>query len=266
MRLLAPTVLTVLLLLGCQSPEESPSDAASAESPSPAAIIDSAVAAHGGSILERAVITFQFRGDQYRVRQNDGRFHYQRTYTDSLGRAVQEGLTNDGLYRVVAGDTVALSDAERDAVETTVNSVTYFALLPAPLRDDAVQPEYSGRDTLNGTPYHRIRVTFQQTGGGKDWEDVFFYWFRTDTYEMDYLAYAFGLGDEDTDVGTRFREAYDIRRVNGVRMADYMNYTRESLPPDQMARYPALWAQDSLDLVSRIETDSVSIQPLPPDA
>jgi hypothetical protein len=266
MRLLAAATLVICLVLGCQSPESSAPDASTTAPPSAAAIIDSAVVAHGDTVLNRAVIRFTFRGDRYRVRQHEGRFHYRRSYTDSLGRTVQEGLTNDTLYRVVDGDTVSLSDDERDAVETTVNSVTYFSLLPGPLQDDAVQPEYSGRDTIDGRPYHRIRVTFQQEGGGKDWEDIFMYWFRTDTYEMDYLSYAFGLGDEETDVGTRFREAYDVRRINSVRMADYMNYTRESLPPDQMARYPTLWAQDSLELVSRIETDSVSIRLLSPDA
>jgi hypothetical protein len=156
---------------------------------------------------------------------------------------------------------VSLSSSERDAVETTVNSVTYFALLPAPLGDSAVQPTYSGRDTIDGVPYHRVKVTFRQEGGGKDWEDIFMYWFRTDTYAMDYLAYAFGQGP-DEEPGTRFREAYNVRRVNGVRMADYRNYTVDTLSADQMEEYPDLWARDAARLVSRIELDSVQVRPL----
>jgi hypothetical protein len=260
-RLLPVLLAAGLLLVGCQ-----PGDPSEPSPPTAAAVIDSAVAAHGGAVLDRAEVSFVFRGDHYHVRQDEGRFHFRRVYTDSVGRTVTDGLTNDGPYRVVAGDTASLSDAERNALTTTVNSVTYFALLPHPLRDPAVQPQYSGRDTIEGTPYHRIRVTFQQNGGGRDWEDIFLYWFRTDTYAMDYLAYAFGLGPGDTDTGTRFRVAYDVRRVNGVRFADYENYTLESLPPGAMQRYPSLWMADSLERVSRIETDSVQVTPLPPDA
>ena len=261
MRLLAATLASLLLLLGCQSGGDDTPDR-----PSAAAIVDSAVAAHGGAVLDRAVVSFDFRGDQYRIRQDEGQFHYRRTYTDSLGQTVTEGLTNAGVYRVVAGDTVALSDDERGGIRTTVNSVSYFALLPYPLDDPAVQPEYSGRDTLDGVPYHRLRVTFQREGGGQDWQDIFLYWFRTDTYAMDYLSYAFGLAPTDTDTGTRFREAYNVRRVEGVRFADYMNYTSDTLSYDRMERYPALWAQDALELVSRVEIDSLRVRPLPPDA
>jgi len=259
MRPTATAFAAFLLLIGCRT-DTAP------DQPSAAAIVDSAVAAHGGAVLDRAEVDFTFRGDQYRIRQDEGRFHYRRTYADSLNRTVTEGLTNDGVYRVVDGDTVSLADDERGSIHTTVNSVTYFALLPHPLTDDAVQPSYSGRDTIEGTPYHRIRVTFQREGGGQDWEDVFVYWFQTDTYAMDYLSYAFGLGPGDTEQGTRFREAYDVRRVEGVRFADFRNYTSDTLSYDRMAQYPNLWTRDALELVSRIEIDSLEVRPLPPDA
>ncbi len=248
----ALTAVVFGLLLGaCQSPNSSPSAAA---------VIDSARAAHGASVLNRAVVTFDFRGDAYRTRQDGGVFHYRRAYTDSLGRAVTEGLTNDGPYRVVEGDTVSLTPSERASVETTVNSVAYFALLPAPLGDQAVQPSYSGRDTIDGVPYHRVRVTFRQEGGGADWEDVFVYWFRAGTYDMDYLAYAFGQGPNE-EAGTRFREAYNVRRRGGVRVADYHNYTADTLTAGQMAQYPDLLKKD-VERVSEIEVDSVQVRPL----
>lgn len=259
MRLLAASLATIILLVGCQSGPDS-------SHPSASAIVDSAIAVHGGEVLDRAVVSFDFRGDQYRLRQNEGQFHYRRVYTDSLDRTVTEGFSNEGVYRVVEGDTVELSESERGSVNTTVNSVSYFALLPHPLDDPAANPTYSGRDTLNGVPYHRIRLTFQQKGGGQDWQDIFMYWFRTDTYAMDYLSYAFGLAPSDTDTGTRFREAYNVRRVNGVRVADYRNYTLDTLSYNRMERYPAFWAQDSLELVSRVAIDSVQVKPLGPDA
>lgn len=248
-------IAAATLLLCCHSPE--PSDPPSAH-----AVIDSAVAAHGGDVLDRAVVTFTFRGDRYRLRQHDGRYHYRRSYTDSLGRRVHDGLTNEGPYRVVAGDTVALSETEQSAVHTKINSVAYFTLLPHPLQDAAVEPTYEARDTIDGTAYHRLRVTFRKDGGGQDWEDVFLYWIATDTYEMDYLAYAYGLGNDDTDPGTRFRAAGNVRRINSVRFADYRNYTDSTLAPDQMQRYPTRWSQDALTLVSRIAIDNIQVHAL----
>lgn len=252
-------VATVLFpLAGCHAPAPS--------APSAESVVDSAIVAHGGPILDQAQVSFSFRGDRYRLRQNEGRFHYQRRYLNSLNRPVRDGLTNDGPYRIIEDDTVSLAAEDRTAVKTTVNSVVYFALLPSPLQDSAVQTDYAGRDTLSGIPYHRIRVTFQQEGGGSDWEDVFLYWFRTDTYAMDYLAYAYGLGSNDSDTGTRFRAAYNVRRVNGVRFADYRNYTADTLGPDQMHRYPDLYARNALTLVSHIKLDSLHVRPIAPDA
>jgi hypothetical protein len=252
-RFFALCAAALLLVTGaCESPEPAPSAAA---------VIDSARTAHGAPVLDRAVVTFQFRGDAYRLRHDEGRLHYRRSYTDSLGRSVTDGFTNDTLYRLVEGDTVSLSASERDDIETTVNSVAYFALLPEPLGDPAVEPTYSGRDTIDGVPYHRIQVTFRQEGGGEDWEDIFVYWFRADTYAMDYLAYAYGLGGNE-EAGTRFREAYNVRRVNGVRVADYYNYTLDTLSADQLAQYPDLLEREALRLVSRIELDSVRVRPL----
>ena len=256
MRTVAPLFLVLLVSLGGCGPS------ATSPPPSATAIIDSAVAAHGGPVLDRAVMTFRFRGTPFRLTHRGGRFQYRRAVTDSLGRSVVEGLTNEGPYRVVDGDTVALSPDERATVSTAVNSVAYFALLPRPLQDDAVQPTYSGRDTINGVPYHRLRVTFRQDGGGRDWQDIFLYWFRTDTYAMDYLAYAYGLGPTE-ETGTRFRQADNVRRRGGVRIADYDNYTADSLAPDQMHRYPDLLARDALTLVSQIVLDSVQVRPLP---
>lgn len=244
---------TVMLVLGgCQS----------SPAPSADAVIDSARAAHGSSTLNQATVTFGFRGDAYRLRLNDGQFHYRRAFTDSLDRSVTEGLTNEGPYRVIEGDTTNLDADGRAAVDTNVNSVAYFTLLPAPLDDPGVQSSYRGRDTIDGAPYHRVQVTFRQEDGGRDWEDVFLYWFHTDTYAMDYFAYAYGLGSEE-DTGTRFREAYNHRRRGGVQFADYYNYTADTLAPDQMERYPDLWARDALQEVSRVALDSVQVRPLP---
>lgn len=243
----------LLIVLGCGRSSSDP--------PRAQRIVNRAIEQHGGTVLDDAVVEFDFRGIHFRIRRNDGRFSYARTYEDSLGRSVREVLTNDSLYRAVNGERVKLSEAERRSVETDVNSVTYFALLPYFLQDPAVQPAYAGADTIEDTAYHRIRVTFRKEGGGRDWQDRFMYWFDQDDYSMDYLAYSFGNGPNE-EYGTRFRKAYNVRRINGVRFADYRNYTVSPDTLRDLTRYSTIVKNGNLELVSEVNIDSVQVRPL----
>mgnify|MGYP006269138403 CR=1 FL=1 len=262
LRSLLCALLFAGLLSACQSDAPSNPGSADADFPPADSVVARSIRAHGGDVLDHAEMTFRFRDARFRLLHDGGRFRYERRYTDSLGRSVREVLSNDSLYRAVEGKRVALSDEERADVETAVNSVAYFALLPQPLHDPAVQATYDARESIDGEDYHRLVVTFQQEGGGKDWQDRFVYWFDADTYTMDFLAYAYGFGSPDEEVGTRFREAYNVRPVQGVRVADYRNYAYDDLPPEQMPRYPDLWLQDSLRRVSTVDLDSVAVRPL----
>lgn len=266
MRLLLAACFS-LFLLGCGSGDSSPADAedatASGDTLTSAAILNEAVAAHGGPVLDTSVVTFTFRGARFRLLHDHGRFQYERIATDSLGQTVREVIANDSLYREVDGQRVALTDEQRASLNTTVNSVSYFALLPHALTDPAVQSRRLGVDTVRGVPYHRVEVTFQQEGGGPDWEDRFVYWFHTDTMAMDFLAYAYGLGEGDDDPGHRFREAYNVRTVRGVRFADYVNYTDSTLTSATLEQYTDRFGSETLEEVSRIELDSISVSPLP---
>lgn len=257
MRSAAALTLAVLLVAssGCTAPTPDPETDLDA-------YLDTVIAAHGGEVLDRATVTFTFRDDDVTLRRNNGRFHYKRATADSLDRAVTEGVTNEGVYRVVEGDTTALSNDEKGTIATAVNSVAYFALLPYPLQDPPVQASYAGPDTIDGTAYHRVAVSFDE-GGGQDYQDEFMYWFAHDTHEMDYLAYAFGVGGAPEDQGTRFREAFNVRRVNGVRLADYRNYQTDGIGPETLGTYPDSLAQDAVDLVSTVTLEEVAVEPRP---
>ena len=252
--LFAQAGLLVLLagVLGCAP--------AADEAPDAQAIVDQAIERHGGDVLDHSVVTFTFRGDEYRVERDGAQFEYTRTYEDDDGHLVQEVLSNDTLYQTVDNEPVELTDDERASIQTTVNSVPYFALLPYNLQDPPVQTAYAGADTVRGEPYHRVEVTFEEEGGGDDWQDVFLYWFHQDEHTMDYLAYSFGH-QPDEDFGTRFREAVNVREIRGVRFADYNNYTADNLG-DTLADYSRLLEDNAVELVSEVNVEDVEVKAL----
>ncbi len=96
----------------------------------------------------------------------------------------------------------------------------YFALLPHGLNDAAVNKEYLGEAIIKDQPYHKIKVTFDPEGGGSDHEDEFIYWIHQKSNSMDFLGYSFHVNEG----GLRFREAYNVRNINGIIFSDYINY------------------------------------------
>lgn len=239
MRLLS--LLLVLLAAACTT-----------STTDPQTIVDRALEAHGSAVLDDAVVEFDFRGRHFVVTRNDGLFRYERIYTDA-GRTIREVLDNDGLFREIDGNRVPMLEQEHRSVETAVNSVVYFALLPYFLNDPAVQKTYLGAATLQGEPYHKIEVTFRQEDGGRDWEDRFVYWIHQERYTMDYLAYFFHVNNG----GTRFREAFNVRTVGGVRFADYKNYTAPSVG-QAVERYDQMPAD--LQILSEVVLENVQVR------
>jgi len=56
-------------------------------------------------------------------------------------------------------------------------------------------------------------VIFDQKGGGKDYEDEFFYWINWQTNTLDYLSYA--------NCGPRLRKAVKRETACGIVFQDY---------------------------------------------
>lgn len=235
------------VLIGCGEPEDPPRTVED--------VIARARAAHGADVLDHAAVAFTFRGDRFTAERDGGRFAYTRETTDSTGAAVRDVLTNDGLTRTVAGDTVALPERDYLIAEEAVNSVVYFFLLPYPLADPAVRARLVGADTLRGEPYDRVEVTFAEEGGGRDFQDVFVYWFHRDRATMDFFAYAY----EDSGGGARFRQAVNPRTVGGVHVVDHLNF--EADPARPLEDLGRLWAVDSLALLSEIRHEDVEVRP-----
>ena len=248
------------LAAACAAPPEPPGPQGDAEA---LALLDRARAAHGSDVLDRAEVAFQFRGTPFVLRRDGGRFRYARTLTDSLGRTVEEVVDNDGAHRLVDGAEVPLAADEAARLATAVNSVAYFALLPAPLADPAVRARALGPGTVGGEPFERVGVTFARDGGGADWEDRYVYWLRPDDGRIAYYAYTYEPDPADTsrtETGTRFRQLLGERRVGGALFQDWENLTADSVGTLE-GFGPALDAGRTF-AVSRVVLDSVRVRPL----
>ncbi len=245
-RLLLFCLALVAATMGCGRPEGAPSDAQAQ------AVVDSAIAAHGGDAYNPSRIGFTFRGERYLVELDGGRYAYTRHYTAN-GRTIEDRLDNGGLQRRVDGQPVALADSTLRSARSTANSVPYFVLLPYRLNDPAVRKTDAGADTLAGEPYRRVAVAFEAEGGGPDFRDRYLFWFHRRRHTLDFLAYTF-------DGGTRFRAAQNPRTVGGIRFADYLNLTApDSLVGGDLARYGDLFRRGLLDTVSVVAITDVVV-------
>ncbi len=238
------TVFSILLLVTACSP-----------TPDAQQIIDEARKAAGSQLLDKAEVEFTFRGWEYGIKRFGGEFEMVRMFDDTLG-LVRDVVNNEGFYREINGDKVAVVDSMAFKYSNSVNSVLYFALLPYNLNDAAVIKKYLGEEKIKDQVYHKIQITFQQEGGGKDFEDVFIYWVNKGTYFIDYLAYSY-ITDGG---GIRFREAYNPRTVNGVRIVDYVNYKPKS--EVDLNETAQLFARGELQELSKIEIVNFNVQPI----
>ncbi len=219
-------------------------------------IVDLAMEAHGSSHLQNARVSFDFRDRHYTYTRKDNTYTYTRSFTDSTGD-VQDILTNDGFYRRVNGDTVMLSEKLKNAYSNSVNSVIYFALLPYGLNDPAVNKKYLGQTQLKEKNYHLIKVSFNEEGGGEDFEDEFLYWVNTETHLMEYLAYSY-LTEGG---GFRFREAINPRLVAGVRFQDYINYKPQH-KTDSLETLEEAFRRGEMEVLSKIELQNINVEQL----
>ncbi|MEB8389496.1 hypothetical protein OO012_20020, partial [Rhodobacteraceae bacterium KMM 6894] len=97
--------------------------------------------------------------------------------------------------RFIDGTLEVLPDSTANKYDNSVNSVHYFVKLPYGLNDPAVNKTLLGEVTLKEKEYYKIKVTFEQAGGGDDFEDTYLYWINKETFKPDYLAYDFHEND-----------------------------------------------------------------------
>ena len=225
----------------------------SEQSPTAEQLINKSVEAYGGEKVFNSVIEFDFRKRHYIARYHNQQYSLKRIFSDSTGHIIDE-LNNDGFTRLQNDSLVSLNEEWQGKYSRSVNSVVYFFRIPFVLRDEAVISEYLGKAKIKNKDYHKILVKFTEEGGGEDFDDTFVYWINTENYLIDYLAYSYSTDGG----GKRFREAFNPRTVNGLHVADYINYEPQDTTVPITA-YEEYFEQGGLKELSRIENHNVSI-------
>lgn len=223
---------------------------------SPQEIVDRSIEISGGKKYKNSTISFKFRDLEYRSTWKNNKRELSRTrISDSM--KVVDVLWNNTLERTIGDSVVTLSDSLANIYSNSVNSVHYFVNLPYGLNDPAVNKEFLGETTIDKNSYYKIKVTFDQEGGGDDFDDVYVYWFNKETFKPDYLAYKFHVNGG----GIRFRAAINERYVNGIRFVDYENY-KAPIKSTSIYETDKLYENGELNLLSTIVLKNVAVQPI----
>lgn len=178
-------------------------------------IIDKSMVASGANKVKNSKITFNFRDLNYTAIRENGKFELSRNLD-----MIKDVLTNDGFKRLIEGSEAEIDEEMRQKITNSVNSVHYFSVLPFGLNDKAVRKKLLPSTTIKDKEYYKIEVSFDENGGGEDFEDIFIYWIGKQDFLIDFLAYSYHTNGG----GKRFRVLKEQCSKNGIRFVDYQNY------------------------------------------
>lgn len=227
----------------------------SCATPTAEEVLQKAIEAHGGAKVYNSNVSFDFRDKHYEATYRGGNYSLSREFSDSLQNKVKDVVTNKGFERTINDSTVALTDEWKIKYSNSVNSVIYFFRLPFNLKDPAAKLSYLGKGQLEGNEYFKLKVAFAEEGGGEDFTDQFVYWFNTETYTLDYLAYEYATNGG----GKRFRKAFNQQKVNGWLVSDYHNYKPNDLSVD-IESYDTYFEKGGLEKLSEVVNRNVMVE------
>lgn len=216
-------------------------------------IVDKSIEDSGGSLYANHGTSFMFRDRKYISESMEGKKVLKRiSFLDSV--VITDVKTNTDFKRYMNDTIVNISDSIANRYANSVNSVHYFARLPYGLNEKAVNKELLGKEKIKGKNYYKVKVTFDQNNGGEDFDDVYVYWYHTETFKPEYLAYDFHVNGG----GQRFREAYNERYINGIRFVDYNNY-KPNKKETSVLETGSLFEKGELELLSKIELLEIEV-------
>lgn len=236
--------LLILMLFSCKETENMPSAQF---------IVDRSIEVSGGNLYSKSDISFDFRDRSYSSESLDNqKILKRRLKNDSID--ILDIKSPKKFERFSNGTSVILPDSTANTYANSVNSVHYFAYLPYGLNDPAVKKELLGKVNIGDSEYYKIVITFEEAGGGDDFDDVYVYWFNTETFKPDFLAYEFHVNGG----GQRFREAFNERVVGGIRFVDYKNY-KPTTSDFSIYDIDSLYGSNDLELLSEIKLENIEV-------
>lgn len=214
-------------------------------------IVHKSIEAHGGENYTKAQYSFIFRNKKYSFKNTGDTYNYQVESTTKEGTKITDKL-EDGVFQRKQNDAlVTLSEKQIDAYANGLNSVLYFTLLPYKLGDASVNKNFVGTTVIKNREYYIIDVNFDEEGGGKDFEDEFYYWIDVQTFTVDYLAYKYNVNGG----GVRFRSFYNRKNIGGILFQDYINWQAKTGTP--LKSLPKLFEANTLKKLSLIENTQI---------
>lgn len=247
--------LMIVLLYSCDSANENQQvENEQKESLTAQDIIENSYSFYGVDKLLKSNVSFKFRKHNYSLERNQDGIIRTRMTVDSDSLEIKDVWTGNGVQRFINDSLQTIEKEKGNAYRNSINSVFYFAFLPKGLTDSAVNIELLDEVKIKGVKYYKIRVTFDEEGGGEDHHDIFVYWFDKEDFSMDYLAYEYFTEGG----GIRFREAINIREINGITFQDYINYKPKS-DKINLEDTDKAFENGNLKEVSRIELENVSV-------
>ncbi|WP_405246288.1 MULTISPECIES: DUF6503 family protein [unclassified Cellulophaga] len=236
-------LLVILMLSACKNTTEKQLTADE--------IVAKSIVVSGGDLYKTSKIAFKFRDKEYESDAN-GAIQKRKFFSDSLNYI--DIKTASDFQRYIEDTPVVVSDSLAFVYSESINSVHYFAQLPYHLNDKAVHRKLLKEETIQDKSYYLVQVTFDQNGGGADFQDTYYYWFNKETFTPDYLAYDF----QTNGGGVRFRKAYNERYVNGIRFVDYENYKPKDAS-ETIQNVANLYATGHLELLSKIVLENITV-------
>ncbi len=215
-------------------------------------IVNKSIAVSGGKHFESSMIKFIFRDKSYVAKRLKGETSMVRMFMDKSD-TITDFLSNSEYKRLVGQVYTKVADSMVKKYSASVNSVHYFSVFG--LNDNSVNKTLLEDEQIKGVDYYKVKVTFNEEGGGEDYEDVFVYWIDKQLFKLNYLAYSYS---ENDGVGMRFREAYNERYVNDLRFVDYNNYKAEDTSI-QLLDLGKVFDNNQLQLLSKIELENVNV-------
>lgn len=239
-------IIVLLLITACNE---------KTKEPTAQEIVDKSISVSGGENYVTNDIAFRFRDIDYTASGPSNKRTLTRSFHKDSAR-IKDVRTQKGFKRYVNDSLIVLSDSLANVYANSVNSVHYFAYLPYGLNDAAVNKKYLGKVTLDTTEYYKIEITFDQAGGGEDFDDIYVYWFNSKTYKPEFLAYEFQVDGG----GQRFRKAFNQRVIGGIRFVDYQNYKNTQLE-NPIHNIDEMYQSGNLELLSEIKLEDITVNP-----